>query len=280
MKIFITGNLGFIGKETQELLETKGHEVFGFDIMSGFDIRDKDQLNKTVEQFQPDRILHLAAIARFDDCDNNPILALETNVIGTKNVSEIAAKYHVPMVYSSTGSVYMPIIQDPPITEEFRVCGNSVYACTKYLGELYMKDPYIILRYAHIYGKEKRTAGLVGNFINRIQRGLSPILYGGKQGTDFIYVEDIATANLTALTASWEKWNQIYNIGTGEELSAEQAGKIICKLMGWKGKIEVTKQRTVDAQKFVYDCNKAGKMLGFKAKYMFREGIIRMLNKL
>src|SRR3990167_3349294 len=159
MKILITGDKGFVGTETRKFLEGNGHEVIGYDIMDALDIRDANQFDNFVQNTRPDRILHLAAIARFSEADKDPRLAFETNVMGTLNVARVAGKYHIPVVYSSTGSVYMPIRREPPITEEFEGMGNSVYGCTKWMGELYIKgfgNPYIILRYAHLYGKEKR----------------------------------------------------------------------------------------------------------------------------
>ncbi len=283
MKILITGNLGFVGSETTKLLEAKGHVIVGYDIMNGQDIRDAGQLDSFVGQVMPDRILHLAAIARFADADNDPLLAYETNVRGTQNVSLVAGKYHIPVVYASTGSVYMPIVGTPPITEAFPGKGNSVYGCSKYAGELFIKkncNPhYIILRYAHLYGKEKRMHGLIGGFIDRIKFGLAPVLYGGKQSNDFTYIKDVAEANLLALTAPWDKWNQVYNIGTGEELTAEEAGKAIIAATGSKLKIEKRAQRTVDPDRFFYDPKKAEVMLGFKAKYDFAAGLKDMFDE-
>ncbi|GAG16475.1 unnamed protein product, partial [marine sediment metagenome] len=216
MKILITGDKGFVGTETKFVIDDCGddvgnpHEVIGYDLMDGFDIRDPKQLDDVVMEHKPDRILHLAAIARFAEADANPRLTHETNVLGTMNVSAIAIKHKIPIVYSSTGSVYMPINQEPPITEEFAGKGNSVYGCSKYMGEEYVRDcnPYIILRYAHLYGKEKRHHGLIGGFMDRIERGLAPTLYGGKQSNDFTYIKDVARANLLALTAPWDTWNQ------------------------------------------------------------------------
>ena len=276
MKILVTGSEGFVGTETVKLLENEGHEVFGYDLMRGYDIRDAKQLDEQVSMLSPDRILHLAAIARFSDADKDPKLAHETNVIGTANVVYVAKKYHIPLVYSSTGSVYMPITDyTGTIKEDWAAKGNSVYGCTKNMGELYVKEhnPYIILRYAHLYGKEKRMHGLIGGFMDRIQRGLAPTLYGGKQSNDFTYIRDVARANVLALTAPWDKWNQIYNIGTGEELSAEEAGKLICEIAGYKGEIEVKEQRTVDPERFAFDCSKASRMLNFTAEYDFKKGL-------
>jgi nucleoside-diphosphate-sugar epimerase len=284
MRILITGGLGFVGTATcpdYDQAFCPEHEWFVFDAMRGGDIRDRAQFAATVDLWKPDRILHLAAIARFADADADPVKAVETNAIGTKNVAEVASERHIPLVYASTGSVYMPIKQKPPITEEFRACGNSVYGCTKYAGELYVrqsKAPWIILRYAHLYGKEKRMHGLIGGFLDRITRGMAPTLYGGRQSNDFTYIKDVARANLLALESPWDKWNQVYNIGTGEELTAEDAGKIVCEVFGYKGEIDIKEQRTVDPDRFVFDCSKAETMLGFKAEYDFRTGLEDMKN--
>lgn len=244
--------------------------------MQGRDIRDLKQLRSHVMAARPNRILHLAAIARFADADADPQLALSTNVLGTMNIATVASEFHIPVVYASTGSVYMPIREKPPITENFRACGNSVYGCTKFLGETYIqavRAPWIILRYAHLYGREKRSHGLIGGFLERIERGLAPTLYGGKQSNDFTYIADIAAANVAALTATWDRWNQVYNIGTGEELSAEAAGRAVCEVFGYEGEIEIKEQRTVDPDRFYYDCSKAERMLGFKAQYSFKDGL-------
>jgi UDP-glucose 4-epimerase len=279
MKILITGNLGFVGSETEKLLRKSGHKIVGYDLMNGKDIRDTQQLKQVFEESAPDRCIHLAAVSRFSDADKDPKKALEVNVIGTKNVVSICKKFHVPLVYASTGSVYMPIRQKPPITEDFNVCGNSVYGCTKYQGELYVleHDPHIILRYAHLYGREKRMYGLTGAFIDRINRGLSPVLYGGKQSNDFTYIKDVAEANVLAVTAGWDKWNNTYNIGTGEEITARDAGKLICDILSWKKGIEIAPSRDVDPKRFVYDISKAEIMLGFRARYSFKKGLDDML---
>jgi UDP-glucose 4-epimerase len=283
MKIVITGNKGFVGSATSKLLKENGHEVIGYDIMDGFDIRDRQQFDKFIAENKPDRILHLAAIARFVEADANPVLANETNIQGTKNVVGVAEKYHIPLVYSSTGSAIMPLDKfEPPYNETIRACGNSVYGCSKAIGEFYVRQhtPHIVLRYAHIYGAEKRMHGLIGGFLDRINFGMKPILYGGKQNNDFVYVLDIARANMLALIAPWDKWNNIFNVGSGEELSAEEAGKIVCELAGYTGGIEVKEGRTVDPSRFVFDTKKSEIMLGYKAQYNFRDGLKDMFEKI
>lgn len=275
-KFLITGDKGFVGSATRKLLESEGHEVIGYDLMDGYDIRDISLLEEVVVTNRPKAILHLAAIARFADADRDPQLAFETNGLGTKNVAAVAKKYHVPVVYSSTGSTYMPIQQEDKIlTEESRAVGNSTYGCSKYLGETYIRlqNPHIILRYAHLYGPEKRYHGLIGGFLSRIEFGMKPVLFGGKQSNDFTYIDDVARANMLALTAPWDKWNQTYNIGTGEELTAESAGDIICEVFGYDGGVDKKEMRTVDPMRFWFSVEKAEKMLGFKAAIDFRKGL-------
>ena len=281
IKVLVTGHLGFVGQETTKFLDANNIQWVGYDIMEGADIRDVNQLDNAIQLLKPNRILHLAAIARFADADKDPKLAYETNVVGSGNIAYISKKYHIPVVYASTGSVYMPILQEPPIKEDFPIRGNSVYGCTKTAGELFIRDsgqPWIVLRYAHLYGKEKRFHGLIGGFLDRINRGLAPTLYGGKQSNDFTYVKDVARANYMALTVPWDKWNQAYNIGTGEELTAEKAGEIVCKVAKYKGKIEKKEGRTVDPLNFVYDMTKTQTMLGFTAEYDFESGLRDMFD--
>lgn len=281
MRVLISGHLGFVGSETKRYVErmSSDNQVIGYDIMEKNDIRDAQQFDEFVTQHKPDRILHLAAIARFADADKDPKLAFETNVMGTQNVVLVAKKHKIPLVYSSTGSAAMPLDDyEPPFDETIPARGNSPYGCTKAAGEYYVQEhnPHIILRYSHLLGAEKKFHGLVGGFISRIERGLAPRLYGGLQTNDFCYIKDIARANYLALTADWSSWNQIYNIGTGTELSAEEAGKIVCDVFGYKGKIQREKGRTVDPSRFVFNCKKAENMLGFKYEFGFREALEAM----
>lgn len=279
----ITGGSGFVGAETIKLLIEKGHEPLNYDLMEGHDIRDIEQLEAFVKEHKPDRFAHLAAIARFSDADKDPNLAFETNVLGTKNVVDVATKYHIPVVLASTGSCYMPVQQeDKMLTEESRAVGNSVYGCTKYVSETYVRkhNPHIILRYAHLLGAEKRYHGLIGGILSRVERGMAPIIFGGAQSNDFTYVKDIAEANLKALIAPWDAWNETYNIGTGEELTADEAAKIVCEVFNYKGDIEHKPMRTVDPLRFWFDVSKAKNRLGFSAKFSFREALLDMKHEM
>ena len=272
MKIIVTGGSGFVGSNTITALKEKGYTVLNFDLTEGHDIRSLRQLMAVINP--GDKVLHLAAIARFADADEDPLLAYETNIEGTKNVAWACRHRKAErLVYSSTGSVYMPIEQKPPITESFKCRGNSVYACSKYIGELIIKKhetPYIILRYAHLYGKGKIGHGAVGGFIDRMNRGLAPVLYGGKQSNDFTHIEDIVQANLLALET--DKLNEVYNIGTGEELTTEGVFEIMRKVLKYDKEFEVLSGRSVDPLRFVFHVGKARRGLGYNPHYSFKEG--------
>jgi UDP-glucose 4-epimerase len=287
MNVLITGANGFVGKETCKLLKAKGIGVIPFDLMNGGqNISNFDSLEEVVNETKPNRILHLAATARFSDAEKNPKRCHDTNVTGTENVALVAKKYHIPVVYSSTGTVYMPIKQEMPITEEFPATIQqqmSVYGRTKRLGEEEITkycNPWIILRYGHLYGAEKRYHGLVGGIYAKIKAGKKPQVWGGEQTNDFAYVKDVAQANYCALTATWENWNEIYNIGTGVEVSSADAARMVCEVLGYTGETEITSKRDVDPARFVYDVSKAQHMLGFKAKWQLKEGLEDMMNEL
>lgn len=279
MKVVVTGGSGFVGSHTIKALLQRSYQVFNYDLLGGYDIRNLGQLCSVVEP--GDKVLHLAAIARFAEADSNPILAMTTNVIGCSNVARCCAiRGAERIVYSSTGSVYMPIEQEPPITESFKAQGNSQYAVTKYQGELMIRNqttPWVILRYAHLYGEGKIGHGAIGGFIARMDRGLRPQLYGGLQSNDFTFVEDIVQANLLALETP--RLREVYNIGTGEELTTEGVFTILSEIFKYRKEFEKLPARTVDPLRFVYDITKAQKLLGFYPKYNFRDGMQRWIEK-
>lgn len=279
MNVLITGNRGFVGAATQRALEALGHTVIGFDVFDGKDIRQKEALDEAIRGHRPDRILHLTAVARFADADANPVQAFEINCTGTRNVVRASSFHHIPLVHASTGSVYMPLKEKPPITESFPIAGNSIYGCSKVVAEGYVRQsraPYIILRYGHLYGAEKRGHGLIGGYLDAIEQGRNPKLFGGEQTNDFMYIDDVVKANVLALDAAPDAWGEAYNIGTGVELSARDAGDIVCGVWGYDGPIDVVPQRSVDPDRFVFDVRKAKHKLGFEADFDFRRGLHEM----
>lgn len=284
MKILITGNRGFVGVELQKFLKNGRYEVIGFDMLDGFDIRERNQLERIVKEQKPSCLVHLAAVARFTDADLNPLLAFEVNTLGTKNVVEVCSKYQLPLVHIGTGSEYMPVEQNMPITEEFPIRGNSVYGVSKTIASLYVQEctaPWIILRLGHLLGAKKVGHGLLGGFLSRINKGMPPIIFGdGSNSNDLCHVFDVAQAIHKAIGAPSQMWRQAYNIGTGIETRTEDAAKMICEVFDWKGEIEKREARTVDPSRFVFDINKAKNLLGYDPKYDFRSSLLQIKEEL
>lgn len=275
MKIIVTGGSGFVGQYTIRKLRTR-YEVLNYDLVNGDDIRNYERFASHVNK--GDKILHLAAVSRFRSAENDPPAAYATNVGGTANVLRAAFEQRAErVVMASTGSVYMPVRRFP-IDERHPVGGNSHYAVSKLAGERMLRlhrPSYIILRYGHLYGEGKHHGGLVDTFIDRIRRGADPIMYGGKQANDFVYVLDVADVNILALET--RHVNEVYNIGTGIATSTQEALDLLVRLTGYKGGVEKRERRQVDAMKFVLDISKAGKLLGYSPQYTFEAGLIDML---
>lgn len=276
MRIVVTGGSGFIGRATLKELDRIGYKTCNYDIQAGCDIMDLGCLLSIIQE--GDFVLHEAAIARFADADKNPKLAFQVNVLGTENVVK-ACNYNKAgkLVYASTGSVYMPIDTEMPITEGFRVSGNSVYACSKRMAENIIeqdcKVPWIILRYGHLYGEGKIGHGAIGGFIDKMRKNEAPLLFGGSQTNDFGYALDIVQANVKALFCNESALNNIYNIGTGIELSTKDVFDILADFFNYHKPYEYKPLRSVDPPRFVYDISKAQKLLDYDPRYTFKAGI-------
>lgn len=272
-RIVVTGSSGFIGGHTVKALLAKGYAVVGYDIANGFDLLDYRQLCNVIRR--GDKVIHEAAIARFAEADANPLLTYRVNVQGTENVAKACARNGAErLVYASTGSVYIPIEKEPPITEDFPVRGNSVYACSKCTAEKIVQEystPWVILRYAHLYGEGKIGHGAIGGFIDKMNKGLAPVIYGGKQSNDFCFYKDVVQANLLALET--ENVNEAYNIGTGTELTTIKVFEIMRKFFKYDKEFEVKEGRIVDPPRFVYNISKARKLLGYNPQYSFEAGL-------
>jgi len=276
-QVVVTGSEGFVAHHTIPVLEQAGMEVIRLDKVLGTDVCDPAAVRETLPRGC--KVLHLAAVARFAEADADPAEAYRTNVGGVANLLRAAEEAEVErVVLASTASVYMPV-WTVPIAEHHPTQGNSHYGCSKALGERmvgFSRVPFVVLRYAHLYGTHKWHGGLIDNFIARIDRGLAPVMYGGWQSNDFTYVKDVAEANLLALTT--EHVNEHYNIGTGEEVTTAEAVDILSELTGYTGEIERTRIRVVDAPRFVLETSKATRLLGFKPEWSFRAGLEDMLS--
>ena len=288
MRVVVTGANGFVGLHTVRGLLDAGYDVLAVDIIDSelkarfkedkrCEIATTNILDENLKKIvkKEDKVLHLAAIARFDQAKQNPQRAIKVNIEGTLNIIKACIEKKAErLVYSSTGSVYShdaPI----PIREDAKREPDSIYGLTKKQAEewifLYGQNlPYIILRYGYIYGKDKDW-GAVGAFLKRLKQGKRPLIFGGKQTNDFIYIKDIVQANLLALET--EHTRQAYNIGSGRATSIKDVCELCIDAMKSNLTMEIKPARAFDFPVFVYDISKAQTLLNFEPKWNLSKGI-------
>lgn len=291
MKVIVTGANGFIGIHTVRSLIEKGYKVTALDIKTEgleefssnkhCEIQEMDIISDNFKKLimMGDKILHLAAVAKFGTAKANPQMAVRVNVEGTLNIVQACVEKKAErIVYSSTGSVYS--LRAPvPIREDAPREPTNIYGLTKKMAEDWIilhgnQLPYVILRYGYIYGKGKDW-GAIGAFLKRLSNNQQPIIFGGNQTNDFIYVKDVVQANLAALETSYT--NQAYNIGTGRATSIMDVCEYCIKASKSNLKMKLEPARVFDYPVFVYDIAKARTLLRFKPEWNVLDGIEDMI---
>lgn len=293
MKVIVTGANGFIGVHTIKGLLDGGYNVEAVDVrterLKEFSNNEHFQVNEMNildEDFKKlieigDKVLHLAAIARFDTAEANPQRAVRVNVEGTLNIIQACIEKKANrLVYSSTGSVYS-LSAPVPIREDAPRNPSSLYGLTKKMAEDWImfygnQLPHVILRYGYIYGKGKNW-GAVGAFLKKLSNNEQPAVFGGDQTNDFVYVKDVVKANLLALETVYT--NQAYNIGTGRATSIRDVCEYCIKAMKSDLKMKIEPARTFDYPIFVYDISRARTLLRFEPQWNVLNGITDMVKE-
>ncbi|MHB1294258.1 MAG: NAD-dependent epimerase/dehydratase family protein [Anaerolineae bacterium] len=238
MKVMVTGGAGFIGSHVVDACLAAGHDVFVVDDLSTgkrvnvnpkarlyeVDICNEAALEPVFAQEHPEAICHLAAKANVRESMAKPVLYAQVNVIGSLVILELARRHGVrKIVYASTGGAvygepeYLPADEAHPINP-LDPYGASKHHVEHYLS-LYRANyglDYTILRFPNVYGPRQDPygeAGVVAIWTAQMLNGGCPIINGtGEQERDFLYVGDIARANVLALTAGS---GCILNLGSG-----------------------------------------------------------------
>lgn len=309
-KILVIGGAGFIGSfVVRELLKTNVEQVIVFDNFArgkqdniadslkdprceifpyGGDIREIDVLDKAVEGM--DYVFHLAAMWLLH-CKDFPRTAFDVNIAGTFNVLEACVKHKVKkLIYSSSASVYGDAL-DVPMREEHPFNNKNFYGSTKISGEAMctaFHDRYglevIGLRYMNVYGPGQDQhavySGVIPIMLNKIDRFEAPVVNGdGSQAYDFIYVEDVAKANMKALES--QTTFGFYNVGTEVQTTIKSLCNQILSLK--KSDLEVIYKpyQEDDARQFVKNrigsAQKAREEIGFQYQISLEAGLKKLI---
>ena len=255
MKFLVTGGAGFIGSNLTKRLVEKGNKVIVVDDLNTgkisniqsiiekidfikMDIRDFERLKEICKDI--DGIFHLAARASVQESFIKKDEYYDVNVNGTENILKIAKIYGIKVVFSSSSSVYgnpkkLPIKEnDPknPINPYAETKLNKEKLAIRYASE---GVKVIGLRYLNVFGEgqSKEYAGVITLFLDRIKKKLPPKINGdGMQSRDFVFVEDVVSANILSMNSKID--HTFFNVGTGTTITILDIAKIIIKFSGLK----------------------------------------------
>lgn len=305
----VTGGAGFIGSHLVDSLIALGHRARVIDNLSTgkkeyinpkaifhhADIRDKKSITKCFENV--DGVFHLAALARIKPSFTKPKEYVDTNVLGTKNILELAKEYKVKrVVYSASSSAYGH--QTKILSEDMALSSQALspYSSTKRMGEMLMRDmgsltggpKTVCLRYFNVYGSRQTTAAdgpyatVAGIFLDQWKKGepFTIVPFPGKslgaQRRSFTHVGDVVDANMRAMDSSRVGAGEIINIGTKENASIKE----LAFLIGGKNYPLV---KAPDRKNEVFetraDIRKAKKLLNWQPRVTLKQGIERLKTK-
>lgn len=298
MKVLVTGGAGFVGSHIVDQALEAGYEVSVIDDLS---TGKKGQVNpyasfyemniaspdveRVIRQEMPDFIIHQAAQSSVPISLKDPIGDATTNIIGTVNLLEAARRHGVrKVVYASSAAVYGEP-QYMGIDEVHPKQPLSPYGISKYVPEFYLNAyhhlyglNYTAFRYANVYGERqdpKGEGGVVSIFVDRALAGQELTVFGdGEQTRDFVYVQDVARANIMALAGGD---NEILNISTNQKTSVNQLIALMEEALGSKLAVKYEAPREGDIMHSYLDNTSATEKLGWKPRYSLQEGLTKTL---
>ncbi|MGZ4330442.1 MAG: SDR family NAD(P)-dependent oxidoreductase [Acidimicrobiia bacterium] len=251
------------------------------------DIRDRALVEDVMKGI--DIVFHQAAI-RITQCVEEPRLAVEVLVDGTYNVVEAAAREGVrKVVAASSASIYGQAEIFPTAESHHPYANDTLYGAAKTFNEGLLRSfhatgglDYVALRYFNVYGARMDVHGLYTEvlirWMERIESGQSPLIFGnGWQTMDFVYVEDIARANILAATA--DATDEVFNVASGVETSLVELAQRLIDVMGSDVKIEFGPERAAaKVSRRLADTSTARDRLGFEAEISVDEGLRRLVD--
>lgn len=287
MKFVITGGAGFIGSHIADELVKNGSDVVILDNLNtgnlnnlkkihdkvrfvNGDIRDYNLLKELFQDI--DGVYHQAALASVQESFTKQKEYHNVNVGGTENIFKLAKDIGFKVVYASSSSVYGNPIKIPILESDPKNPINP-YAQTKldteHLAERYSKlgTRIIGMRYFNVFGKgqSKEYAGVIKKFLERVRDSQPPIINGdGLQSRDFVYVGDVAHANIMAMQSKVD--HAFFNIGTNTTITVLEIAKIMMKLVGLNSQLIHGPALPGDVRITQADITNARELIGWKPK--------------
>jgi UDP-glucose 4-epimerase len=248
-------------------------------------------LEKVFQIEKPDVVNHHAAQMSVTVSSRDPVLDAKINGLGLLNVLENSRRTKVRkfIFISSGGAIYGETGLDH-IPEDYPPAPESPYAIHKLLGENYLRFfehqhslPWTALRYANVYGPRQNPAGeagVVAIFISKILKGEIPTIHAYPEdpegmSRDYVFVEDVATANLLALDKGEGK---AFNIGSGRPVKTRELLASISSIMGKELKYTRAGPRPGDLRKSCLDVAKAAMVLGWKSCCDLDSGLAKTIS--
>ena len=299
--VLITGGAGFIGSHIADRFHANGYRVVVVDNLTTgkpdhlpadvclyeADIQDRPAMEEIFDREKPDYLVHEAAQISVSRSVREPETDAGINVLGFIHVLECAVRHKVQkVVFASSGGVLYGEVEEPA-KEDHPLRPASPYGVTKLAGEWYLHYyakqyglPYVALRYANVYGPRQDPngeAGVVAIFAQALLRGEAPTIFGdGSCIRDYVYVEDVARANLLALERNVS--NRAFNIGTGVATDVNRLFQMIAELSGSSIEPLYGPPRPGDLQRSVLDCEQAARELGWRPQVQLAEGLQRTID--
>ena len=244
------------------------------------DIRD-EAIGRIFADFKPEIVNHHAAQHSVAISARDPVYDAQVNVVGLLNVLDHAARAGArKLIFASSGAIY-GTPERFPITEATPQHPSSPYGITKMVGEHYLRFyrenrglDFTALRYGNVYGPRQDPngeAGVIAIFIAKfLAREPVRIDWDGEQTRDYVFVQDVAAANLAALEAGS---GEAYVIGTGKKTSVNDIYRALLQLTGFEAPVERAPQRPGDARDAQFDSDKARLQLGWTPETELLDGI-------
>ena len=306
-RVLVTGGAGFIGSPIAEAYQAAGWEVVVLvDLSRGHqrnvpsgarfvraDIRSPEARKLLAEDGFTVLNHHAAQIDVRVSVDE-PALDASINVVGLANLLEGAGAGGVKrVVFASSGGVVYGDPEVVPTPETAPKGPISPYGVSKLSGEYYLRAlaalrgfEAVAMRYANVFGPRqdpKSEAGVVSIFVSRLLENRPLTVFGnGLQTRDYVFVRDVARANVLASTAPVPAGTGIddtaFNIATGRQTNVLELGELVGKVMGQKPVIETAPARPGELFRSSLDITKAGRILGWKPQSGFDDGLPQLVD--